>query len=159
MKSQGGFATIEIILVVMIISLLATVALPNMARMVDVAQVDYEMKILLSTLDFTKSLNKNSHYKPEIFKNVPSFSESGHELQIDIDENLNRYTIMQNGENFSEPHNLPNGFSIICEKGMPKQIFPNTKYSGHIRINSGQDINRYVISDSAGRWRGDITAP
>ena len=158
MKNQGGFATIEIILVIMIIALLSTVALPNMARMVDVAQVDYEMKILLSTLDFTKSLNKNSHYKPEIFAGKLS-NDAGYELQINIDENLNRYTVISNLENFSEPHNLPNGFSIICEKGMPKQISPNTKYSGHIRINSGQNINRYVISDSAGRWRGDINPP
>lgn len=156
--NQRGFATIEIILVVMIISVLATVAVPQMARMVDVAQVDYEMKILLSQLDYAYSLDKNSHYSPQIF-NVNLSNDTGHNLQINIDESLNRYTIMQNGENFSEPHKLPQGFSIACESGLPNQIISGNSYSGHITITSRYNVKRYVISNSVGRWRGDINPP
>ena len=85
MKNQRGFVTIEIILVVLIISLSATLVVPNMARMVDVAQVDYEMKFLLSQIDYARSLNKNIHYNPEIFNYTLSL-DNGHQLKINIDE-------------------------------------------------------------------------
>lgn len=150
--------TIEIILVVLIIAILATLAVPNMARMVDVAQVDYEMKILLSQLDYAYSLNKNISYNPGIFANKFSL-DTGHHLQINIDEDLNRYTIVQNGKNFSEPHELPQGFSIRCESGLPNEIILNESHSGHIKITSRYKVNRYLICNSVGRWRGDMTPP
>ena len=158
MKNQRGFLTIEIILVVLIIAILATLALPNMARMVDVAQVDYEMKILLSQLDYAYSLNKNISYNPGIFANKLSL-DTGHHLQINVDEDLNRYTIVQNEKNFSEPHELPQSFLISCEKGLPHQIIAGENYSGHITITSRYKVNRYLICNSVGRWRGDIIPP
>ncbi len=156
MKNQRGFLTIEMILVVLIIAILATLALPNMARMVDVAQVDYEMKILLSQLDYAYSLNKNISYNPGIFANKLSL-DTGHHLQINVDEDLNRYTIVQNEKNFSEPHELPQGFSIRCESGLPNEIILNKIRPGRIRIISRYNVERYIIFDSVGRWRGDIT--
>ena len=158
MKNQRGFVTIEIILVVLIISLSATLVVPNMARMVDVAQVDYEMKFLLSQIDYARSLNKNIHYNPEIFNYTLSL-DNGHQLKINIDEHLNRYTIVQNGKDFSEPHELPQDFLISCEKNLPNQIIAGESYSGHIKISSRYKVNRYLICNSVGRWRGDITPP
>ena len=60
MRNQFGFFTLEIILVVMIISLLATVAVPNMHKMLDAARLDYEIKKFCSEFDFAHSLGKQS---------------------------------------------------------------------------------------------------
>ena len=158
MKNQCGFVTIELIFIVIIISVLATLAVPSIARIVDTAEVDYEMKTLLSEINSVQSLNRNVHYNPSIFKDKIS-GNAGHKLQINIDENLNRYIITRNGENFDEPHELPQGFSITCEKGLPNEIIPGETYSGHIKINSRHNVKRYLICDSVGRWRGDITPP
>ena len=126
--------------------------------MIDVARLDYEMKILLSQLDYAYSLNKNIHLNPSIFE--PTFlGKAGYSLQINVDENLNRYTIVQNGKNFEEPHELPQGFLIRCEKGLPNEIILDKNYSGHIKITSRYKIDRYIICDNVGRWRGDINPP
>ena len=157
-QNQRGFSTLEVILVIMIISLLATVILPNMARMVDVAQVDYEMKIFLSTLDYAKSMDKNSYFKPEIFKGTLA-NNAGAQIFLNVDYNKGTYQIVRKNVAVGEMHELPEGFKIISENGIPSKIDPQEKYSGHIRITSRQNSNRYIISDSAGRWRGSLTPP
>ncbi len=154
MKSQGGFATIEIILVVMIISLLATVALPNMARMVDVAQVDYEMKILLSTLDTGKSFNKNSHFQPSIFNKKLS-SNVGQQINLFIDYDKGTYPIISK----AETHELPSGFLISRNNKLDNPIEFDSSNDGHITITSRYGVKRYIIFDSVGRWRGSLTPP
>lgn len=155
MKSQGGFAAIEIILVMLIISLLATVALPNMAKMVDVAAVDYEMKILLSTLDFAKSSNKNSHYDTTIFGRALA-GQNGVPLFLRVDYDKGTYKILSNGENFSEPHELPAGFSISKNDKLNNPIEFDKGNDGHITITSRYGVKRYIYFDSVGRWSGDI---
>ena len=159
MKNQGGFATIEIILVIMIIALLSTVALPNMARMVDVAQVEYEMKILLSTLDLGKSLNKNSHYKPEIFKNANELGDTGRKLDLLVDYDKGTYQIVSNLNGVGEIHELPEGFLIEKNEKLNNPIEFDKNNNGHITITSRYGVKRYIILDSVGRWRGSRTPP
>ena len=157
MKNQRGFLTIEIILVVLIISVLTTLVVPNFSKMIDVARLDYEMKILLSQIDYAYSLNKNIHLNPSIFENK-FLGKAGYHLQINVDENLNRYTIVQDGKNFEKPHELPQGFSIkMMYLKNPIDISAGDK--GHIIITSRHNFKRYVIRDNVGRWRGDMTPP
>ena len=158
-QNQRGFATLEIILVIMIISLLATVALPNMARMVDVAQVEYEMKILLSTLDATKSFNKNSHFKPEIFKYVNELSNIGRPLDLNVNYDKGTYQIVSNLEGVNEMHELPAGFLIEKNKSLNDLIEFDKNNNGHITITSRYGVKRYIIFDSVGHWRGSRTPP
>ena len=157
-QNQRGFATLEIILVIMIISLLATVALPNMARMVDVAQVEYEMKSLLSTLDATKSLNKNSHFQPEIFEGQLS-SDASHELLLNVNYDKGTYQIVSNLEGVNEMHELPAGFLIEKNKSLNDLIEFDKNNNGHITITSRYGVKRYIIFDSVGHWRGSRTPP
>ena len=149
----------EIILVVMIISLLATVALPNASKLLDTARLDYEVKIFLSKLYYVKALNGTAKANPEIFSSLTELKDCGHKLQINVDEEFSRYSVVSNGKIMSEVHQLPAGFSIFCESGMSNQIFPDESNKGHVRIISKYKVNRYVIPDSVGRWRGDMNPP
>ena len=157
MKSQGGFAAIEIILVMLIISLLATVALPNMAKMVDVAAVDYEMKLFLSTLDFAKASNKNAQFKPEIFDRTLA-GQTGSPLFLQVNYDKGNYQIVKNGngKGINELHEFPEGFSITKNGKLNNPIEFDKGNDGHITITSRYGVNRYIIFDTVGRWSGDI---
>lgn len=66
-KNQRGVATLEMILAVTILGIFSAVAVPNMARLLDKACLDYEMKHLYSTLSFARSIGKSSETKGAIF--------------------------------------------------------------------------------------------
>lgn len=149
MNNQRGLATFEIILVVMIIAVLATVAVPKMARLVDKVQLDYEMKIFLSTLDFAKSLNKNAFYNGEIFQYTDLDKVST--VQINIIENLRRYEVKQDSE-VLKYHDLPKNFSIA--DNLNGIIYFTKSNSGHVTLTSKLGDKRYIYIDSVGRWSG-----
>lgn len=152
MDNQRGLATFEIILVVMIISVLMTVAVPKMARLVDKIQLDYEMKIFLSTLDFAKSLNKNAFYNREIFQYAPLSNTP--DVRVNINENLRRYEIKQDSK-VIESHDLPKNFSIKLNSSLANPINFLEGKSGHITLTSKFGDKRYIYFDSVGRWSGD----
>ena len=66
-KNQNGFATLEIILVIGIIAIFSTVAVPKMARILDKVALDYELKHLYSDLNFARSIGKSSTFDGGIF--------------------------------------------------------------------------------------------
>ena len=152
MDNQRGLATLEIILVVMIIAVLTTIAVPKMARLVDKVQLDYEMKIFLSTLDFAKSLNKSAFYNREIFQNTDLDKVS--DVRVNINENLRRYEIKQDSE-VLQSHDLPAGFSIKRNSSLKVSISFFESNSGHITLTSKFGDKRYIYIDSVGRWSGD----
>lgn len=153
MDNQRGLATLEIILVVMIIAVLTTIAVPKMARLVDKVQLDYEMKIFLSTLDFAKSLNKSAFYNREIFQYAP-LSNTPSKVQVNINENLRRYEIKQDSA-VLQSHDLPAGFSIKRNGSLGVMINVSEGNSGHIALTSKFGDKRYIYFDSVGRWSGD----
>ena len=120
--------------------------------MLDAVRLDYEMKTFMSTLDFAKSLNKTAFYQPEIFKDVISVGKTS-EVQVNITNT--GYHIKKGTQDVFTPHQLPEGFSF---KGM-NQIYFSKNNNGTLTITSPQNFHRYIIFDSVGRWRGDITAP
>lgn len=124
--------------------------------MVDAVRLDYEMKNFLSTLDFAKSLNKNSSFLPEIFNKV-NFGEKPNPLQINL--NVTEYRIKRNDLTIQEPHKLPEGFFITSNKSLTNQINFSSSNDGHVTLTSRMGNNRYIIFNTVGRWRGDITAP
>ena len=152
MDNQRGLATLEIILVVMIIAVLTTIAVPKMARLVDKVQLDYEMKIFLSTLDFAKSLNKSAFYNREIFQNTDLDKVS--DVRVNINENLRRYEIKQDSE-VLKFHDLPAGFSIKRKGSLGVMINVSEGNSGHIALTSKFGDKRYIYFHSVGRWSGD----
>lgn len=157
--NQRGFATFEIIFVILLISILTTTAVPQMARMIDGARLDYEMKTFLNNLQSARSLNRNSHYKPEIFENVPEFSKPGYQLSLQINYAKGTYQITKNFESVSEKHELPAGFSIAKNPTLNEPINFKNENNGHITITSRYGFKRYIIFNSVGRWRGSNEPP
>jgi len=157
--NQRGFATLEIICVILIISILTTTAVPQMARMIDSARLDYEMKTFLNHLQTARALNRNSHYIPEIFSDVPELSESGHQISLQIDYVKGTYQITKNFKGVSEMHELPAGFSIAKNASLNDPIKFENENNGHITITSRYGLKRYIIFNSVGRWRGSNEPP
>ena len=157
MKNQRGFATLEMILVILIIAVLSTIVLPKAARMVDTVRLDYEMKIFLSTLDFAKSLNQNAFYQKEIFKDV---NLVGKPAAIKVNLETTKYSIVRDLQTTAvRIHQLPKDFSVSWENGLTNVVYFSRNNNGHVILTSPQNSNRYIIFNSVGRWRGDITAP
>ena len=147
--NQRGFATLEIICVILIISLLTTIAVPQMVRLLDKARLDYEMKTFLNNLELARSLNRSSYYQPEIFEGNSKL-ETGSSVIIDIKNNA--YDL-RTGDNVKEIK-LHDGFSIDgrifdnhidVDKGKP----------GHVTITSKLGDQRFIYRDPVGRWSGD----
>lgn len=166
MKNQFGFFTLEIILVVMIISLLATVAVPNMHKMLDTARLDYEIKKFCSEFDFAHALGKQASVKAEIFDGTFSADKDSRTIAISIDEKNRAYQLLRgstSGYNpIREKHFLSDGIKI---NSTVKRILFSAdgrlvNDTGGAISNSFYFTSSYVIKpfemnvDSVGRWRG-----
>ena len=153
--NQRGFATLEIICVVLIISVLTTIAVPQMVRLIDKARLDYEMKTFLNNLELARSLNRSSHYQSEIFEGNSKL-ETGSSVIIDIKNNAYDLRI----GNKSTEHKLYDGFSIKQEnlgENLGDSFFIDKGKSGRVIITSKLGDQRFIYHDSVGRWRGDIS--
>ena len=94
MHNQKGFATLEIILIMLIISTLAGVVMPKMARVVDSATLNYEVRKFQSEFFFARSLSRSANYEAEIFSSAPI--SKGKAITFKTDQN--NYRIEQKGK-------------------------------------------------------------
>ena len=151
--NQRGFATLEIILVVVIISVLTTTAVPQMARMIDGARLDYEMKRFLNNLELAKSLNRGTYYKQDIFENHRSLDDFKPE-EITIHINNNSYEMFKGSDKIGETITFPEGFSLKLDTSLTSPLKFATNNNGTLTIISKLGSERKIIFDSVGRWRG-----
>ena len=153
--NQRGFATLEIICVILIISVLTTIAVPQMVRLLDKARLDYEMKTFLNNLELARSLERGTNYSPEIFKDSPFLADKQSE-EINLYINENSYEILKNGKRIGDLKELPNGFSLRRNDSLKNPLEFSHNNNGTLTILSKFDERR-IIFDSVGRWRGDIS--
>lgn len=64
---QKGFATLEIVLVTLIIALLMSAAVPNAVRVIDRVALDYETKRLYTDLRFLQSFDRMTNMRDSHF--------------------------------------------------------------------------------------------
>ena len=166
-NNQRGFSSLEIILVVAIIGIFSTVAVPKMARILDKVCLDYELKHLYSELNLARSIGKSSTF-------TSSFGEASQqsvELWI-YSKNYgsvnarNRYQIMRQSINAGlkfYQHNLSNDIKLEFNHGNevlkinfnnPSRYSTNNKNVGNLELKSKYGNSAYIIFDSVGRWRG-----
>ena len=153
MRNQNGFATLEIIIVMLIISALAGVIVPKITRIVDIANLDYEVKKFRSEFLFARSLSRSEKFNATIFSSV----DSGEAITLHVRNKsyeINRGTNSVRGNNL-----LPNGFSITYQKGLDTLIFAQGKIldgkSGTYIFTSPLKNQRNLVLDSVGRLRID----
>lgn len=170
-KNQNGFATLEIILVIGIIAIFSTVAVPKMARILDKVALDYELKHLYSELNFARSIGKSSMIDDGIFN---TFNNTG-SGQIEFwlysrnysNSNMrNRYQIMRQAVTSSVyyRHKFINNVNFEFKNGelMDKITFNNKSrydnWSKTLQFSSNPNLvnktTAEVTFDSVGRWRG-----
>lgn len=173
MNNQNGFATLEIILIVGIIAIFSTVAVPKMARILDKVALNYEMKHLYSELNLARSIGKSSNFNASIFNN--KIDDSDGSAGLYINKSTNSYEIKRSNLNtFSHSHNLSNGITLtfnssltffslsgvkvkIVSSEYPITFENPSRYSGGsntITLTSKYEDSAQIVFDSVGRWRG-----
>lgn len=161
---QKGFASLEIILTVMIIALLATVAVPNAARILDKVALDYERKRLYSELQFLRTFDRSANVDATGL-NMPNFfvgkKKTIRSVAImNFDFYANSYQIFRGGKPVREPHYLSYGVTFSDETEVPKQIQFDAKGTANVNsktivLKSPRGYTTKLRFDSVGRIRGD----
>lgn len=153
MRKEKGFATLEIILLMVIISTLAGIVLPKMGRIVDTATLDYEVKKFRSEFFFARSLSRSASYEPLIFSN--SSLPRGDAITFKTDEK--NYRIECNGNLIREKNFLPQGFKISVPSGLDVLTFTQGKTgkTGTYTFISPLNKERSLVLNSVGRLRID----
>ena len=159
---QRGFATLEIILVMFIIALLMSVAVPNAARIVDRAALDYETKRLYSDLRFLQAINKSGTFDAV---------GTGHtELEVDAAPYMQitpakfSTQILRGNVPIREAHYMQNIKRIDLTGNVSNKItfsttgqvanFSGNALSGNITLTSRLGKKSAIVFDSVGRIRG-----
>ncbi|MBR2520514.1 MAG: prepilin-type N-terminal cleavage/methylation domain-containing protein [Selenomonadaceae bacterium] len=160
---QKGFASLEIILAVLIISLLATVAVPNAANFLDKAALDYEQKRLYSELQLVRTLSRTTTVSPTGM-NMTNFLNSritvNKRAELAINRYTNSYQILREEKPLREAHYFSNGVKFSAETDVPTRIsFDQSGYSDinskSIVLISRRGVTSKIIFDSVGRIRGE----
>lgn len=160
-KNQNGFATLEIILILGIIAIFSTVAVPKMARILDKVALDYELKHLYSELNLARSIGKSSMIEGGIFPN--SFDNTGNgQIEFWIysrkysTENMrNRYLIKRPAVTSASyyRHNLANDIKLEF-KGGDNVLKIKFDDSQTINLISKYNSSAEIKIDTVGRIRG-----
>ena len=172
---QRGLATLEIILVTVIIGVLVKVAVPNVARIIDTAALDYETKRLYSELRFIEEMNRSSRIVPTGTGTTnllvtSAVDKGGENIILNIKRNENCYQVFRGNSGkipLREPHYFSYGVKIKLESGTDtiiKIYFDsdgkatiNNKKSDTLILTSRLGKKKYIIFDSVGRMRASLT--
>lgn len=159
---QKGFASLEIIFAVIIISILATVAVPNVANFVDRSALDYEQKRLYSELQYLRTLNRTDTVL-STGMNMANFFKSkitvNQRAVLEINSETNSYRILREEKPIREVHYFSNGVQFSKETDVPTRIYFDTSgysnvTSASIVLTSRRGVKSKIIFDSVGRLRG-----
>ena len=134
---QRGIATLEVVIAVMIIAVLAKVAVPNAARVIDTVALDYEIKRLYSDLRLVQSMDR--------------ISDSDDKPTLIIDKDKNFYQISNR-----EPHYLRNGVKIYYTPQNEIYFDADGKANiapDHITLKSRRGKTKEITFDTVGRMR------
>lgn len=162
---QKGIATLEIVLVIFIVGVLASCAVPNAVRVLDRVSLDYETKRLYTELRFLQSHERMTYMPDSHFEEIRGSKIENFQSKLTVYPE--RYAITKNGNDkiVYDEHEFFNGVTtsnILAIKfddmGKP-QSSSDTALNGHIIIKSRLSKELYFVFDSVGRFRGSRTKP
>ena len=161
---QKGFASFEVILAALIIALLATVAVPNAATLVDKAALHYEQKRLYSELEFVRTRNRTATVSSEGMNITDFFSSRitvAKRVELELHRGTNSYQVMRDDKPVREPHYLSYGVTISDETNVPQKVWFDTTGSTNpefksksIVLKSRRGAKSTIVFNSVGRIRG-----
>lgn len=163
---QKGFATLEIILVMLIIGLLTSAAIPNINRAIDRASLDYETKNLYGDLRLMLSANRSGRFPLNGLGRSFTFEDN---LVMHIDKSNKAYEILR-GKSSVKIHRMQNIRSLETNLNWTENnswlveiksdsLGKMTNYiwkslSGNITLTSRYGKPTKIVFDSVGRIRG-----
>ena len=152
---QKGIATLEIVLVIFIIGLLASCAVPNAVRIIDTVSLDYETKRLYTELRFIQSFDRVAFMNDTHFGN----DQKSRVRLVTFPE---KYRVEKNdAPKIHCEHYFLNGVTVSEDKIIKfddmGKIDPAT--SDTLTLTSRQGKQLYFVFDSVGRFRGSRTKP
>lgn len=158
MKNQKGFATLEVILSLTIISVLVFIAVPKIDKVIEKILLDYEMKKFCNEVNLTRSLNRSSSFDPKIF--FQKISKPKTEIVLSLRKNDNSYSLRQNTKYIRERHYLPSGMKLNYSPSEMNDIKFNSEGiygsgSGTITLTSRRGEKAEIVFNTVGRWRGN----
>ena len=168
---QKGFVSLEVILVALIISLLATVVVPNAASLVDKAALDYEQKRLYSELQLVRTQNRTATVV-STGMNMGGFLDSkgitvAKRVELELSRGTGNYQVVRDGELVREPHYLSYGVTFDdATSYFPTKIYfdltgaarfipiPPSNNSLTLVLKSPRGSKSTIVFDNVGRIRG-----
>ena len=157
---QKGIATLEIILVTLIISILAAAAIPNVERVLDRVALDYETKKFYTDLRFVQSFDRAAHMEDNHFNTMKDnratlivYPEKYIFRKISAYKDLGEHSFSR-GVTASKKNNSQYWQIQFDDMG---KIDPAE--TNHLTLTSGLGKKTYIIFDSVGRFRGSRTKP
>ena len=150
---QKGFATLEIVLVIMIIAILATTTIPSAARIIDRVSLDYETKRIYTDLRFIQSFDRMAYMKDSHF-------DTNYDERIKFVIYSDRYVFEKNSdgkiytENYFSKGVMMNKTKIIIFDDMGRI---NPAKSDTLTLSSKFGSPKYFRFDTVGRFRGSLT--
>ena len=150
---QKGFATLEIVLVIMIIAILATTTIPSAARIIDRVSLDYETKRIYTDLRFIQSFDRMAYMKDSHF-------DTNYDERIKFVIYSDRYVFEKNSdgkiytENYFSKGVMMNKTKIIIFDDMGRI---NPAKSDTLTLSSKFGSQKYFKFDTVGRFRGSLT--
>ena len=168
---QRGLATLEIIFAIIIIGVLVKVAVPNAARILDTAALDYETKKLYSELRFIQEMGRSSTIEAKGMGNTNILGTANgivgsDKIALTINSKEKSYQVSRIDKDgrviaaLREPHYLSNSMKEISSPKNPISFDSDGKaniVSNHITLTSRLGKNRYIIFNSVGRMRASLT--
>lgn len=148
---QRGIATFEVILAALIIALLASVAVPNVIRVVDRVALDYETKRLYTDLRALQAFDRMTNMRDSHFgfADDDSVKLVVYPERYDFEKNAN-------GKIYST-HYFSNGVTV--DKSMIIKFDDMGKVSPAISdtlyLTSRLGNRNSIVFDSVGRFKGD----
>lgn len=161
---QKGFATLEVILVILIISVLMTCAVPNAARIIDKVSLDYETKRLYSELRFVQAFNRSATItdigmQRLLFDNKINPPQTASIVFENPIENSGSWQIVRGLEDNApvvrKAHVLSYGVKISSPSRNVSFNYEGKSsiISNHITLKSRRGKEQYIRFDSVGRFR------
>ena len=173
---QKGIATLEIVLAIMIIALLAGSTVPNVTRIIDKAALDYEANRLYSDLRFAQEASKASTFSEKGTGGTKNIKHDDTIINLTIDPANKNYQIFKTYKNKTEATREPHYYNpvTISFKDKPVSTKININFDGYnkAKISSGTSPNSvsdsltltsqfdkklFITFDSVGRIRLSLT--
>ncbi|MBO4780526.1 MAG: hypothetical protein J5497_07815 [Selenomonadaceae bacterium] len=161
---QKGIATLEIVLAVFIIAVLASCAVPNAVRILDRISLDYEIKNFYTELRFLQSHGRMTFMRDSHFNNTEKFQNKltvypeKYVVEKNGTDKIYSQHYFLNGVTASKKSSTENWAIMFDDMGKPQSL-SETALDGHIVIKSRLGKEFYFIFNTVGRFRAGRTKP